>query len=87
MRQEMMDRVFDAANTLIEDGGTLRTLAEKLGTNRQTLHTDLNKVLPELDPELYEKVRKVLDKNKRERGQRGGLALKDKRDKAKMKKV
>lgn len=59
---------------MIETGATVRATANHFGISKSTVHKDLQQRLPKVDPQLYEKVRKVLDLNKMERHIRGGLA-------------
>lgn len=47
----------------------------KFGT---AVHKDVTQRLKQISPKLYEQVKKVLEKNKRERHIRGGLATKEK---------
>lgn len=57
---------------------TVRSTAKVFGISKSTVHKDLTERLPELSPELYKDVKKVLEKNKMERHIRGGLATKHK---------
>ena len=57
---------------------TVRAAAKEFGISKSTVHKDLSQRLETVDPVLYEKVRRVLDKNKAERHIRGGLATRRK---------
>lgn len=63
---------------MIENGGTVRSAAQKFGISKSTVHKYLCEKLEHTDPELYRQVRKLLDQNKSERHIRGGMATKRK---------
>ena len=63
---------------VIETGCTVRTAAKEFGVSKSTVHKDLSHRLPQCNRILYEKVRKVLEKNLNERHIRGGIATKTK---------
>lgn len=77
------DRAKDIALYIIETGATVRQAAKKFGISKSTVHTDITSRLIKSEPDLYDKVRKVLDINKEERHIRGGKATKEKFMKAK----
>lgn len=76
--REMKERILMLADFVIKSGSTVRHAAEMFGVSKSTVHKDLSQRLETVDPALYEKVRKVLDKNKAERHIRGGLATRRK---------
>jgi putative DeoR family transcriptional regulator (stage III sporulation protein D) len=57
---------------------TIRQLAKVFGISKSSAYTRVTKVLEEADTELYEKVKRVLNKNKKERARRGGEATRQK---------
>ena len=63
---------------ILETKATVRTAAKRFGISKSTVHTDVSKRLKDIDFELYERVRDVLDENKAERHIRGGVATKEK---------
>lgn len=63
---------------ILETKATVRTAAKQFGISKSTVHTDVSKRLKDIDFELYERVRDVLDENKAERHIRGGVATKEK---------
>ena len=63
---------------ILETKATVRQAAKKFGISKSTVHTDVSKRLKDIDFELYERVRDVLDENKAERHIRGGVATKEK---------
>lgn len=63
---------------IVENNETVRGAARKFGVSKSTVHQDITSKLPEINGELYEQVKRVLDKNKQERHLRGGEATKRK---------
>jgi putative DeoR family transcriptional regulator (stage III sporulation protein D) len=63
---------------MVSNSSTVRTTAKKFGISKSTVHKDIRDRLPDLSPELYKEVEKLLETNKRERHIRGGLATKQK---------
>lgn len=61
---------------VISTKATVRQTAEMFKISKSTVHKDVAERLPEVDPAMAKKVRKVLDKNKKERHLRGGMATK-----------
>ncbi len=71
-------RTIDMAKYIIKHNCTVREAASVFGVSKSTVHKDISIRLCELDTYLCEKVRLILDKNKRERHIRGGQATKKK---------
>ena len=78
MTEPMEKRACELAVYIIETGATVRAAAQHFGISQSTVHKDLQSRLPRCSPRLYSQVRQVLDKNKRERHIRGGLATRRK---------
>ncbi len=72
------ERTILAAEYIIEKGATVRSAAKKFGVSKSTVHKDVSERLRYLNPDLYLKVKAVLEKNKSERHIRGGIATKEK---------
>ncbi len=72
------ERTVLAAEYIIEKGATVRAAAKKFGVSKSTIHKDVSERLLKINQKLYEEVRAVLDKNKKERHLRGGKATKEK---------
>ncbi|MBR5602544.1 MAG: sporulation transcriptional regulator SpoIIID [Clostridia bacterium] len=72
------DRCVMLANYLIENDATGRAAAIRVGISKRTVQKDVTQVLPRVNKALYQSVKQVLDKNKRERHLRGGEATKNK---------
>ncbi|MBO4676064.1 MAG: sporulation transcriptional regulator SpoIIID [Oscillospiraceae bacterium] len=78
MRTEIEDRACRLAIYMIENGGTVRAAAARYGVSKSTVHKDLTRRLPEVDPALYRQVKEILERNKAERHLRGGAATRRK---------
>ena len=72
------ERVVAVADYIIEQNTTVRDAAKRFGISKSTVHKDLTERLREINLELYEQVREVLDVNKAQRHLRGGMATKQK---------
>ena len=71
-------RVCELAVYIIETGATVRQAALRFDISKSTVHKDLQSRLPYCNQDLYAQVRMVLERNKRERHIRGGMATKRK---------
>ena len=78
IRTEIEDRAYRLAVYMLENGGTVRAAAARYGVSKSTVHKDLTRRLPEIDPTLYRRVKALLDRNKAERHLRGGAATRRK---------
>ena len=78
MKEPIETRACQLAVYIIETGATVRAAARHFGISKSTVHKDLQTRLPRCSPLLYEQVRQVLEKNKRERHIRGGMATRRK---------
>jgi putative DeoR family transcriptional regulator (stage III sporulation protein D) len=63
---------------LIENNTTIRNVAKKFSISKSTVHKDITQNLKKVNPELYTKVKEILEINKKERHLRGGEATKRK---------
>ena len=66
-------RAVTCGEYIVQTGCTVRACAEHFGMSKATVHKDTER-LEKCDPVLYEKVRRVLGINLRERHLRGGDA-------------
>ena len=78
MTTNLESRACDLAVYMIETGATVRSAAKQFGISKSTVHKALTQQLRQCNYTLYLQVREVLDKNKRERHIRGGMATKQK---------
>lgn len=63
---------------IAQEGATVRQAAKRFSVSKSTVHVDVTRRLRAADRDLYDRVRAVLDENKRERHLRGGIATKEK---------
>ena len=78
MRKLADKRAEEIGKYIINTGSTVRAAAKVFGISKSTVHKDVTERLKHINYNLYLKVRKVLDKNKKERHLRGGIATKKK---------
>ena len=78
MKKYIEERAVEVATYIIENNATVRQAAKKFGISKSTVHKDCAARLSQVNPNLANEVRKVLDVNKAERHIRGGLATKEK---------
>lgn len=85
MENSADERAILLAKYIIENSATVRCTAKVNCVSKSTVHSDVTKRLKKINGELYEQVRAVLEKNKKERHIRGGLATKEKWEKDRQK--
>ena len=78
MRELAQDRAVQLGEFIAQTGATVRAAGKMYGISKSTVHKDVTERLQHSDPQLYERVKAVLDKNKSERHIRGGMATKRK---------
>ena len=78
MKADLEERACELAVYVIETGATVRAAAQHFGISKSTVHKTLTERLRQCNYTLYTQVREILDKNKRERHIRGGMATKQK---------
>ncbi len=76
MDDRIANRVMTVANSILKSKGTVRSIAAIHGVSKSTVHKDLTERLYELDINLFDEVRKLLDFNKSVRHLRGGHSTK-----------
>lgn len=82
MKDYIAERVVDVANYIIKNKVTVRYAAKIFHISKSTVHKDVAERLKEIDMDLHNEVRKVLDVNLLERHIRGGIATKKKYSKS-----
>lgn len=82
MTEDITERAEMLGTYIVKTAGTVRSTAEQFGLGKSTVHKDVTERLMVTNPELYEKVRKILDYNLAVRHIRGGEATKRKCAKA-----
>ena len=78
MNYDYEQRALELGRYISESKSTVRAAAKKFGVSKSTVHSDITIRLRRIDPDLYSRVRQVLDINKEERHIRGGIATREK---------
>lgn len=78
MKEYIEERVLETAAYIIENNATVRQCAKRFGISKSTVHKDVSDRLVQISPQMASEARKVLDKNKKERHIRGGMATREK---------
>lgn len=76
MKDYIRVRVIEIAEYIINTNATVRDAAGIFNVSKSTVHKDVTERLEEIDKELCQKVRAVLNINLSERHIRGGIATK-----------
>lgn len=67
-------RAVKIAEYMVKHNATVRKAAKHYGIPKSSVHTDITKVLKNVNLKLYNDTRKVLDNNFNEKHIRGGIA-------------
>ena len=78
MKGAVEERAIELGEYIIENNATVRAAAGKFHISNSTVHKDVSDRLKTVNPQLYDRVREVLEVNKAQRHIRGGLATKKK---------
>ncbi|MGN0171172.1 MAG: sporulation transcriptional regulator SpoIIID [Acutalibacteraceae bacterium] len=78
MREAVEERVIELSEYILENKATVRAAAKKFHISKSTVHKDVSDRLQYINPQLYRRVRQVLDINKAQRHIRGGIATREK---------
>lgn len=78
MNKEIINRVIDESNYIIETKDTIRNVAKIFNVSKSTVHKDLRERLFEINSELYSEVSNILKYHLNIRHIRGGNATKNK---------
>ena len=76
MKGIVEERAIELGEYIVEHDATVRKTAKKFGISKSTVHKDVAQRLKYVDPQLYQKVKAILDENKAQRHIRGGIATK-----------
>lgn len=76
MHDYIKERTIRIGEYIIETRKTVRVIAKEFGVSKSTVHKDLTERLPEINPELANQVKLILDHHKAIRHLRGGEATK-----------
>lgn len=74
MKGIVEERAVELGEYIVEHKATVRTAAKRFGISKSTVHKDVAQRLKYIDPQLYRKVKSILDVNKAQRHIRGGMA-------------
>lgn len=78
MKGAVEERAVELGEYIIENNATVRAAAKKFHISKSTVHKDVSDRLRVVNPQLYGKVRHVLEVNKAQRHIRGGIATREK---------
>lgn len=78
MRNTVDERAIILGEYIIENDATVRAAAKQFKISKSTVHKDVTERLKSNDPALWKQVNVVLQRNKKERHIRGGLATRRK---------
>lgn len=78
MRNTVDERAIILGEYIIENDATVRVAAKQFKISKSTVHKDVTERLKSNDPVLWKQVNVVLQKNKKERHIRGGMATRRK---------
>ena len=78
MKEATQDRAEILGEYILDTGATVRAAAKVFKISKSTVHKDVTERLRQENPQLYRRVKQVLEKNKQERHIRGGMATKRK---------
>ena len=73
-----VSRAIELGEYIAVSGATVRATAKLFRVSKSTVHKDVTERLRSEDPELYKRVKKVLERNKQDRHIRGGMATREK---------
>lgn len=76
MHDYIKERTIKIGRSLVETRNTVRTIAKEFGVSKSTVHKDLTERLPEINPDLANQVKTILEYHKSIRHLRGGEATK-----------
>jgi len=76
LKDYIEERVLEVAQYIIESKATIRKTAKVFGVSKSTIHKDMTERLPQINPQIAEQAKGVLEINKAERHIRGGEATK-----------
>ncbi len=76
--ENLIKEVIEMAEYTIENESTVRKTAKEFGISKSTVYNRLTLMLKYINFDLYDRVQKIMQKNKEERSLRGGQATKDK---------
>ncbi|MBO1004779.1 sporulation transcriptional regulator SpoIIID [Pseudogracilibacillus auburnensis] len=85
MHDYIKERTIKIGNYIVETKKTVRVIAREFGVSKSTVHKDLTERLPEINPDLANEVKVILEYHKSIRHLRGGEATRRKYQKEEVK--
>lgn len=76
MHDYIKERTLRIGQYIVKTKNTVRSIAKEFGVSKSTVHKDLTERLPEINPELANEVKEILEYHKSIRHIRGGEATK-----------
>ena len=76
MHDYIKERTIKIGRCIVETKQTVRTIAKEFGVSKSTVHKDLTERLPDINPDLANQVKVILEYHKSIRHLRGGEATK-----------
>lgn len=74
MHDYIKERSIQIGRCIVDTRETVRKIAKSFGVSKSTVHKDLTERLPEINPQLAEEVKLILEYHKAIRHLRGGEA-------------
>lgn len=71
MHDYIKERTIKIGRCIVETRHTVRTIAKEFGVSKSTVHKDLTERLPEINPDLADQVKHILEYHKSIRHLRG----------------
>lgn len=84
MDKKIIERVINETLYILETKETLRNIAKKFNVSKSTVHKDMGERLKFVSPDLFRKVRNILDEHIMLRHIKGGESTKEKYQKSLM---
>lgn len=78
IEENNQERCVILGHYIVENNATVRSTAKQFGISKSTVHQDITTKLGQINRQLHDEVKQVLDRNKQERHLRGGQATKEK---------
>ncbi len=78
IEEKDQERCVILGHYIVENNATVRSTAKEFGISKSTVHQDITAKLCQVNKQLCDEVKQVLDRNKQERHLRGGQATKEK---------
>ncbi len=76
MYESIRNRIIEEAMCMLESKKTIREIAKESSISKSTIHKDLSQRLQEVDENLYEEVKEIIEDHKKVRHIRGGESTK-----------